>query len=145
MKLFQSKSIRFYKYITGLFVRRFRTVKNIREILKDKEIERLIDWELHPFDAVTRYLEWGTNWSRGLNHAKSCNEESAYFKIYATGTPARLMLVRQSHNTYEVISEVEAPQDLIDASVIHFACKNRACGINDDLRSWLKREASKRA
>ncbi len=120
-------------------------MKKIGDILKDKEIERLIDWDLHPFDAVTRYLEWGTNWSRGLNHAKSCNEESAYFKIYANSNPAQLMLVRQSHNNYEVVSEVEAPQDLIDASVKHFACKNRACGINEDLRSWLKTEASKRA
>ena len=117
-------------------------MKKIADILRDKEIEKLIDWELHPFDAVTRYLEWGTNWSRGLNHAKSCNEESAYFKIDALGEPPRLMLVRQSHNNYEVISEVEAPQDLIDASVKHFACKNRACGINEELRQWLKKEAS---
>jgi hypothetical protein len=116
-------------------------VKNIREILKDKEIERLIDWDLHPFDAVTRYLEWGTNWSRGINHAKSCNEESAYFKIYADSNPAQLMLVRQSHNSYEVVSEVAAPQNLIDDSVKHFACKNRACGITEDLKSWLKAEA----
>ena len=123
--------------------RRNITVKNIREILNDKEIERLIDWDLHPFDAVTRYLEWGTNWSRGLSHAKSCNEESAYFKINATASPARLMLVRQSHSNYELVSEVEAPQSLIDASVTHFACKNRACGITEDLRTWLKTEAAK--
>ena len=119
-------------------------MKNIREILNDKEIEKLIDWDLHPFDAVTRYLEWGTNWSRGLNHAKSCNEESAYFKINATISPAKLMLVRQSHNNYELVSEVEAPQDLIDESVKHFACKNRACGISEDLRRWLRTEADKR-
>jgi hypothetical protein len=119
-------------------------VKNIRDILNDKEIEKLIDWDLHPFDAVTRYLEWGTNWSRGLNHAKSCNEESAYFKINATIKPATLMLVRQSHNNYELVSEVEAPQELIDESVEHFACKNRACGISDDLRRWLRTEADKR-
>ena len=115
--------------------------KNLREILKDREIASLIDWDLHPFDAVARYLEWGSNWSRGLDHAKACNEESAYFKINAIQSPARLMLVRQSHDTYEVISEVEAPQHLIDGSVEFYACNNAACGITEELRSWLKREA----
>lgn len=115
---------------------------NIQELLRNSDVARIIDWDLHPFEAVTRYLEWGTNWSRGLNHAKSCNEESAYFKIDATTDPARLLLVRQSHKDYEVISEVEAPQDLIDESVQTFACKNRACGISERLRSWLKKEAN---
>jgi hypothetical protein len=117
----------------------------IREIMKDSQIARLIDWDLHPFEAVTRYLEWGTNWSRGLDHAKSCNEESAYFKINAIEKPAKLMLVRQSHKDYAIISQVEAPQDLIDDSVRFFACKNAACGISEELKSWLKTEADKAA
>jgi hypothetical protein len=120
-------------------------VKSIRDLLKDRNIARLIDWDLHPFDAVTRYLEWGTNWSRGLSHAKSCNEESVYLKINASKTPARLMMVRQSHKDYEIISEVDAPQTLIDESVKFYACKNAACGITDDLRSWLKAEADRAA
>ncbi len=120
-------------------------MKSIRELLKDREIARLIDWDLHPFDAVTRYLEWGTNWSRGLSHAKSCNEEAAYFKINAIKKPARLVLVRQGHHTYEIISEVDAPQELIDESVEFFACKNAACGITGELRSWLQAEADKKA
>ncbi len=101
-------------------------MKTIREILQNRDIARLIDWDLHPFDAVTRYLEWGTNWSRGLDHAKSCNEESAYFKINALKKPPRLFLVRQSHKDYEVISEVEAPQDLIDESV-EILCVQECC------------------
>jgi hypothetical protein len=118
-------------------------VKSIRDVLKDRNIARLVDWDLHPFDAVTRYLEWGTNWSRGLDHAKSCNEESVYFKINATKKPARLVIVRQSHKDYEIISEVEAPQDLVDESVNFFACKNAACGLTEELKSWLKAEAAK--
>ncbi|MFH0825404.1 MAG: hypothetical protein V2B18_21845, partial [Pseudomonadota bacterium] len=93
------------------------------------------------FEAVTRYLEWGTNWSRGLSHAKACNEESAYFRISAVDDPPKLLLVRQSHKTYEVVSEVMAPQELINDSVEFYACKDRACGITDELRAWLKREA----
>ena len=120
-------------------------MKNIQEIMKDRDVAKLIEWDLHPFEAVTRYLEWGTNWSRGLDHAKSCNEESVYFKIYAVDKPAKLMIVRQSHTDYEVISQVEAPQELIDESVEFYACKNRACGITDELRSWLKAEANGRA
>lgn len=116
-------------------------MKSIRELMQDKNVAKLIDWELHPFDAVTRYLEWGTNWSRGLDHAKSCNEESVYFKIDATKSPAKLMIVRQSHNDYEVLSEVQAPQELIDGSVEFYACKNRACGLTEELRTWLKAEA----
>ncbi|MBM3302027.1 MAG: hypothetical protein FJY85_19015 [Deltaproteobacteria bacterium] len=118
-------------------------MKSIRELAQDPAIAGIIDWDLNPFDAVARYLEWGANWSRGLNHAKSCNEESAYFKINAMDNPARLLLVRQSHHAYEVIAEVEAPQGLIDESVRHFACKNRACGITEELKKWLKTEAFK--
>ncbi|MEI7449159.1 MAG: DVU0772 family protein [Desulfomonile sp.] len=118
-------------------------MKSITEIMKDKEVERLIDWDLHPFDAVARYLEWGTNWSRGLDHAKSCNEASVYFKINATKKPARLVIVKQSHSDYEILSEVEAPQNLIDDSVKFFACNNAACGITEELKSWLKSEASR--
>lgn len=120
-------------------------MKNIQEIMKDKNVATLIDWDLHPFEAVTRYLEWGTNWSRGLDHAKSCNEESVYFKINAVDKPARLLIVRQSHQDYEVLSEVAAPQELIDDSVRFYACKNRACGITEELKSWLKAEASRAA
>ncbi len=116
-------------------------MKSIGEVLKDKDIEMIIDWDLHPFDAVARYLEWGSNWSRGLDHAKSCNEESAYFKINALRKPPRLLLVRQSHHNFEVVSEIEAPQDLIDDSVEYYACTNAACGITDELRYWLKKEA----
>jgi len=117
----------------------------IGEVIKDREIAKRIDWDLHPFEAVTRYLEWGTNWSRGLDHAKSCNEESVYFKINAINKPARLMMVKQSHKDYEVLGEIEAPQELIDESVAHFACKNAACGLTDELRNWLKREADRPA
>ena len=116
-------------------------MKSIKEVLGDRNVANIIDWDLHPFDAVTRYLEWGTNWSRGLSHAKACSEESAYFKINAIKNPAKLLLVRQSHHDYEVISEIEAPQELIDESVDHFACNNAACGITDELRTWLKKEA----
>jgi hypothetical protein len=120
-------------------------MKSIRELIKERELADIIDWDLHPFEAVARYLEWGTNWSRGLDHAKSCNEESAYFKINAMSKPAKLVLVRQSHSDYEIVSEVEAPQELIDGSVDHFACKNRACGLTDELKSWLRKEANKAA
>jgi hypothetical protein len=113
--------------------------------MADRDIAKLIDWDLHPFEAVTRYLEWGTNWSRGLDHAKSCNEESVYFKINAINKPAKLMAVRQSHKDYEIISEIEAPQDLIDDSVEFFGCKNRACGLTEELKKWLKTEAYKTA
>lgn len=115
--------------------------RKIGDILQDRKIARIMDWDLHPFDAVTRYLEWGCNWSRGLDHAKSCNEESAYFKINAIQKPATLMLVRQSGKDYQIISEVEAPQRLIDESVDFYGCKNAACGLTEELKSWLKREA----
>jgi hypothetical protein len=121
------------------------SVKTVRELLNDHDIARLIDWDLHPFDAVARYLEWGSNWSRGLDHARSCNEEAVYFKINALKRPAKLLMVRQSHHNYEVISEVEAPQELIDESVTFFACNNAACGITKELRAWLKAEADRRA
>lgn len=120
-------------------------MKDIRELVKDRHVASLIEWDLQPFDAVARYLEWGNNWSRGLNHAKSCNEESIYFKINAVEKPAKLLMVRQSHKDYEIIAEVQAPQELIDDSVKQFACKNAACGISEELKSWLKAESEQSA
>ncbi len=120
-------------------------MKKIADIVADRNIAMMLDWDLHPFEAVTRYLEWGTNWSRGLNHAKSCNEESAYFKIDAVSAPPKLLLVKQSHHDYEVLYQVDAPQELIDESVKEFACKNKACGLSEELRSWLKSEAYKKS
>jgi hypothetical protein len=120
-------------------------VKSIREIVKDRRILPLIDWDLDPFEAVGRYLEWGSNWSRGLDHAKACNEECIYFKINAIEKPAKLLMVRQSHKDYEIIAEVEAPQDLIDDSVKQFACKNAACGISEELKQWLRSEVERAA
>ncbi len=115
-------------------------MKSIKEIVKDPHMLPLIEWDLHPFEAVARYLEWGSNWSRGLDHAKACNEECVYFKINAVEEPAKLLMVKQSHKNYEVIAEVEAPQELIDDSVKQFACKNAACGISDELKRWLRSE-----
>jgi hypothetical protein len=128
--------------LSNFYKREEITVKSIGELLKDRNLARLIDWDLHPFDAVARYLEWGTNWSRGLDHAKACNEESVYFKINAINKPARLVLVRQSHHDYEIISEVDAPQELIDDSVRFYACKNAACGLTEELKAWLKKDAN---
>ena len=87
-------------------------------------------------------MVWGSNWSRGIDHLKSCNEESAYFKINATKKPAILLLVRQSHDNFEVISEIVAPQEMIDRAVEKEACDNAACGITEELRDWLKQEAA---
>jgi len=120
-------------------------VKSIREIVKDRRMLPLIEWDLHPFEAVARYLEWGSNWSRGLDHAKACNEECVYFKINAIEKPAKLLMVRQSHKNYEIISEVEAPQELIDDSVKQFACRNAACGISEELKRWLRSEVEQAA
>ncbi len=120
-------------------------MKSIREIVKDRRMLPLIEWDLHPFEAVTRYLEWGSNWSRCLDHAKACNEECVYFKINAIEEPAKLLMVRQSHKNYEIIAEVEAPQELIDDSVKQFACKNAACGISEELKRWLRSEVEEAA
>ena len=105
-------------------------MKSIKEVMKDRKIASLIDWDLHPFEAVTRYLEWGTNWSRGLDHAKSCNEEAVYFKINAIKKPAALMMVRQSHKDYEILSQIEAPQELIDDSVDFYTCREQSVRLN---------------
>jgi hypothetical protein len=40
---------------------------------------------------------------------------------------------------------VQAPQELIDDSVKQFACKNAACGISEELKSWLKAESEQSA
>ena len=112
--------------------------KTIKDLLKDPEVQSLIDWNIHPFEAVARYMEWGNNWSRGLDHAKSCNEEAMYFKINSLASPPKLLLVKHSHHLYSIIAEVEAPEDLIRKSIELDACKNASCGICDELRDWLR-------
>ena len=122
-----------------------RTAKPIRTVLHEKpELYGIIDWDLTPDEAVARYMEWGNNWNRGLNHAKACSEEAAYFKIDAREDPPKLLLVKHSHHDYEIIDEVEAPVHLIRQAVGEAACEEGTCGINEVLRAWLHYEADRR-
>jgi hypothetical protein len=52
------------------------SVKSIREILRDRNIAKLVDWDLHPFDAVGIWN--GAPTGLGASIAKSCNEEYVY-------------------------------------------------------------------
>jgi len=44
---------------------------NIEDIKANTEIMNAIDWTMTPEEAVTRYLEWGNNWTHGKNLVRS--------------------------------------------------------------------------
>ena len=72
---------------------------------------RLLGCDLQPLDAVVgKLLEWVCNLSQGLEHPRSCNEESMYFKINAIQNPEKLVRLRQSSRHDQIISQADAPR-----------------------------------
>ena len=110
----------------------------LKDVLKTPGLYGIIDFDLDPFTAVARYQEWGSNWSRGLDHAKACSEEAAYFKIDARQRPPEVILVKQSHKEYSIIGVIDVPKHMVQSAVHQSGCKNAACGITEEIRSWLK-------
>ena len=66
----------------------------LEEIQKHADIFNEIDWEMTPEDAVTRYLEWGSSWSRGKNMVRSKSDVSYYFTISTWYEPPKIHFMK---------------------------------------------------
>ena len=47
-----------------------RPMMGLEQLRQHREIVDVIDWDMTPEEAVTRYLEWGNNWSHGKNFVR---------------------------------------------------------------------------
>lgn len=44
---------------------------NLEDIRKNLDLVNALDWDMPPEEAITLYLEWGNNWSRGTTITSS--------------------------------------------------------------------------
>ncbi len=114
-------------------------ITSIEELKSKREFINRIDWTMTPEKAIDMYLEWGAGWTRGNEFARTGDDESIYFVIYDWEDPPGVTLIRRNSKEVEEIAKIEAPRDLIKAS-IEEAGRRPGVGVyplNHALKEWL--------
>jgi hypothetical protein len=107
-------------------------LQDYADILKD------IDWEMTPEDAVTRYLEWGTNWSRGKNMVRSKSDVSYYFTISTWHDPPIIHFMKINTDESLELASIEIPEEL-GARFLETAPSGKGVfPLNEEIREWLE-------
>ncbi len=112
---------------------------SLEELKKQRDIVDRIDWTMTPEKAVDVFLEWGAGWTRGNEFARSGDEEAIYFVIYEWENPPQVTLIRRSSKEVEELAKIEAPAELVKASISE---GGRKAGVgvyplNRELQKWL--------
>lgn len=98
----------------------------------DKKIS--IDWEITPADTFGIFESWG-----GKERVRNKSERFYYFYIDAWSLPAKLCLMERGIKHAKVLAYIDAPQDMIDASVAGQGkgMLDKSYAIDDTLMQWL--------
>ena len=111
------------------------------EALRDyADILNDIDWEMTPEDAVTRYLEWGTNWSRGKNMVRSKSDVSYYFTISTWHDPPIIHFMKISMDESLELAAIEIPKQLRDHFLETAPSGKGVFPLNEEIREWLEEQ-----
>lgn len=97
-----------------------------------------IDWEMTPEDAVTRYLEWGTSWSRGKNMVRSKSDVSYYFTISTWHDPPIIRLMKINRDEGVALAAIEIPEELRDRFLKAAPSGKGVFPLNEEIRAWLQ-------
>lgn len=112
----------------------------LEEIKNNIEIANLIDWEMTPEEAVTRYLEWGNNWSHGKNFVRGKDDVSYYFVVNTWDDPPMVYLIRRNSDEAVEIAAMKMPGDL-EKRFLEWVGHNKGVyAPNDEVRVWLEKE-----
>ncbi len=112
----------------------------IEEIRNDLEIKNAIDWEMTPEEAVTRYLEWGNNWSHGKDLVRSKNDVSYYFVVSTWDDPASVYFIRRNSEEAVELAKIPLPEELWN-HVLEWTGHNKGVyALTDEIRAWLEKE-----
>jgi hypothetical protein len=114
-------------------------VMQIEEIQKHANAND-IDWEMTPEDAVTRYLEWGTSWSRGRNMVRSKNDVSYYFTISTWHDPPKIHFMKINSEDAVELALIDIPKKLRDRFLETAPAGKGVFPLNAEIKAWLEEQ-----
>jgi hypothetical protein len=110
------------------------------DIRSNLELINDIDWEMTPEEAVTRYLEWGNNWTHGKHLVRSKNDVSLYFVVNTWEDPPVIYLVRRNSDEAVELAAVPVPEKLRNAFLDSVGHNKGVYALTPALRAWLEKE-----
>lgn len=110
------------------------------EVRKNKEIISVIDWDMTPEEAVTLYLEWGTNWSHGRNLIRSKDDVSHYLVVNTWEDPPKIFFIRRNSEEAVELATIDMPDELRNHFLESAGGIKGVWAINDGIKAWLEKE-----
>ena len=107
------------------------------DIRRDKDVVNAIDWEMTPEEAVTRYLEWGNNWSHG-DMIKSKNDVSLYFVVYNWEASPRILLIKRNSDEAVELASIDMPKELKTSFLKSVNNNKGVYAVSGEVREWLE-------
>ena len=111
---------------------------SIEEIKANTEVMNAIDWEMTPEEAVTRYLEWGNNWTHGKNLVRSKTDVAYYFVVNTWDDPPKIYLVKRNSEEAVELAAIDVPYPLMDRFLKSVSRSKGVYAINEEIRAWLE-------
>jgi hypothetical protein len=111
---------------------------SMEDVLRDQELMGAVDWDMTPEEAVTRYLEWGNNWSHGKNLVRSKNDVAYYFVVNTWDDPPKMYLIRRNSEEAVEMAAIELPADLGNRFLKAVARRKGVYPITPEIREWLE-------
>jgi hypothetical protein len=110
----------------------------LEDIRRDRQLINDIDWNMTPEEAVTRYLEWGNNWSHGKNLVRSKNDVAYYFVVNTWDDPPKIYLIRRNSEEAVEMAAIELPAHLRNRFLKAVARRKGVYPITPEIREWLE-------
>ena len=111
---------------------------SIEDIKANTEIMNAIDWTMTPEEAVTRYLEWGNNWTHGKNLVRSKKDVAYYFVVNTWDDPPQIYLVKRNSEEAVELAAIDLPTPLRARFLKGISRSKGVYAINEEIRAWLE-------
>ncbi len=116
---------------------------SVEQIKANMEVVNSIDWTMTPEEAVTRFLEWGNNWTHGKNLVRSKKDVAYYFVVNTWDDPPRIYLVRRNSEEAVELAAIDLPSRLRDRFMKGISRSKGVYAINEEIRAWLEKLLNK--
>lgn len=112
----------------------------LQQLKRQRDIIDSVDWEMTPEEAVTRYLEWGNNWSHGKNLVRSKKDFSCYFVVNTWEDPPIVQLIRRNSDAAIELAQFEIPEALLQSFLKRAPKRGGVYAPDREIRDWLEKE-----
>jgi len=112
----------------------------LQDIRDNLDLVNHIDWEMTPEEAVTRYLEWGNNWTHGKHLVRSKNDVSYYFVVNTWDDTPRIYLIRRNSDEAKELAAIPIPEKLKHKFLDSVGHNKGVYALTPELRAWLEKE-----